>query len=220
MARKKAKKAKPVSSRTKVVWGALLAAMTVGAGSLLVLDGAASPRFQGMGLPALAATDRAGSMEAALATRAPIDKDRWRAIVIHHSGGPHGTPEALDEAARRHGLRGLGHHFVIGNGSGMRDGEVHLGYRWLDQLPGAHAFGDQAEWLDLHAISICMVGNGDRRGFSQAQMTRLAQLTRALARELDIPADRIYLQSDLAGVSDPGLHFADAAFRESLGDLR
>lgn len=219
MARKKAKKAKPVSSRTKVVWGALLGAMTIGGGTLLLLDGAAMPRFQGMGLPALAATDRAGSMEAALATRAPLAKDQWHAIVIHHSGGPHGTPESLDEAARREGLRGLGHHFVIGNGSGMGDGEVHLGYRWLDQLPGAHAFGDQAEWLDRNAISICLVGNGDRRGFSEAQMKRLALLTRTLAHELNIPADRIYLQSDLAGVSDPGLHFADAAFRESLADL-
>ncbi|MCC6284145.1 MAG: N-acetylmuramoyl-L-alanine amidase [Phycisphaerales bacterium] len=220
MPRTKAKKAKPVSPRTKVVWGALLGAMTIGAGSLLLLDGASMPRFRGTGLPALAATNRAGSMEAALVTRAPLAKDQWRAIVVHHSGGPHGTPEALDEAARRDGLRGLGHHFVIGNGSGMRDGELYLGYRWLDQLPGAHAFGDQAEWLDRHAISICMVGNGDRRGFTKAQMTRLAQLTRTLARELDIPADRIYLQSDLAGVSDPGLHFADAAFRESLADLR
>lgn len=220
MARKKAPKARPVSPRTKMVWGALLGAMTVGAGSLLLLDGAAMPRFQGMGLPALAATGRAGSMEAALATRTPIVKDQWRAIVIHHSAGPHGTPESLDDAARREGLRGLGHHFVIGNGSGMRDGEVHLGYRWLDQLPGAHAFGAQADWLDRHAISICLVGNGDRRGFSEAQMNRLAQLTRTLARELGIPAERIYLQSDLAAVSDPGLHFADAAFRASLADLR
>ena len=45
------------------------------------------------------------------------------------------------------GLKGLGYHFVIGNGRGISDGELYVGYRWLDQLAGAHAAGaNGANW--------------------------------------------------------------------------
>lgn len=213
-------RASGVNGRTKVVWGALLAAMTGGAGMLLVLDGSGVPSLDGMALPALAATTGPTSVEGIFRTRAELDRNRWKAIVIHHSGAPFGSPESLDASHREIGLRGLGHHFIIGNGSGLGDGEVHAGYRWLDQLPGAHALGDQAEWLDRHALSICLVGDGDRRAFSKAQIQRSTQLAMALARELDIPADRIYLQSELAPVTDPGWHFPEAAFREQLAALR
>lgn len=216
----RAKSANRFSMRTKVVWGALLAAMTGGAGMLLVLDGSGVPRIDGMALPALAATSGPASVEGIFRTRAELDRTRWKAIVIHHTGAPYATPDSLDADHRAIGLRGLGHHFVIGNGSGLGDGEVHAGYRWLDQLPGAHALGDQAEWLDRHALSICLVGDGDRRPFTRAQLQRSAQLVMALARELDIPADRIYLQKELAPVTDPGLKFPEGSFRELLAGLR
>ena len=64
--------------------------------------------------------------------------------MIHQSGSAYGKPSTIEAEHVAQNLRGLGHHFVIGNGSGMDDGEVHVGYRWLDQLPGAHAAGTEA----------------------------------------------------------------------------
>ncbi|MBX3364678.1 MAG: N-acetylmuramoyl-L-alanine amidase [Phycisphaeraceae bacterium] len=218
--RRRTARQKGVSARTKVVWGSLLAAMTGGAGMLFMLEGAGMPRLDGMALPALAATSGPASVEGIFRTRTDLDRARWKAIVIHHTGAPFGTPESIDAAHRELGLRGLGHHFVIGNGSGLGDGEIHAGYRWLDQLPGAHALGEQAEWFDRHSLSICLVGDGDRRQFTRAQILRTSQLVMTLARELDIPPDRIYLQKELAPVTDPGFHFPEGVFREMLAGLR
>ena len=117
---------------------------------------------------------------------------------------------------RAMGLAGLGYHFVIGNGVGMSDGEIHVGRRWLDQLPGAHGAGVRGDHYNRTSIGVCLVGNGDRRRFSDAQIQRLAQLTSSLARELGIPADRVLLHSDLSGARSPGAFFPEARFRELI----
>jgi len=203
-----------MSSRTRVVWCALVLSMLGGSGLLVALDGGRRGALDGMALPALAASGAPVSLESIFETRAGLERARWRAIVIHHAATPYATPESLDRAHREIGLQSLGHHFVIGNGNGMGDGEVHLSERWLDQHPGAHAAGRNADWYDRHSIGICLVGHGDRRPFTRAQIQRLAQLVVALARELDIPAENVLLHSDIAPTTDPGWHFPEAAFRE------
>lgn len=206
--------------RTPLVWVSLIAAMTGVAGVLSALQDAPGHRADGVTLTPLAGRAGAGSIEAVFATRQGLDRDRFRAIMIHHSGSTYGKPSTIEAEHVEQGLRGLGHHFVIGNGSGMDDGEVHVGYRWLDQLPGAHAVGPEAAWYNHRAISICLVGDGDRRPFTDTQMQRLIQLVNALALEMDIPADRIVLHREIAGVSDPGMLFPIAEFREQLANLR
>jgi len=204
-------------NRTKAVWGALLGAMT-GVGALLfALDGKAGVRIDGLSLPALVAPAGPSSVEGVFRTRADLDRDRWLSIVVHHSGGASATPESLETQARAAGLKGLGYHFVIGNGHGLDDGEIHVGYRWLDQLPGAHAAGKDADWYNLHSIGVCVVGNGQRRQFTPMQLRRLDQLVASLAREFKIPRERIVLHSDIATVSDPGMLFPAADFRAALG---
>lgn len=204
-------------NRTKLVWGALLGAMTSVGGLLFALDGKAAARMDGLSLPALVAPAGPSSVEGVFRTRTDLDRQRWLSVVIHHSGNASGTPETLETQARNAGLKGLGYHFVIGNGRGLDDGEIHVGYRWLDQLPGAHAAGKDADWYNLHSIGICMIGNGERQQFTPTQLRRLNQLVGALAREFKIPRERIVLHSDVANVADPGMLFPAADFREQLG---
>lgn len=209
-----------MSGRTRAVWSALLAAMTLAGGGMWALQGAPMPRLDGLSLPALASTSGLSSLEAVYQTRTPVEKGRWTSIVIHHSGSTYGTPASIDAEHRAMNLAGLGYHFVIGNGSGIGDGEVHLGYRWLDQLPGAHVAGEHGDSLNRTSIGICLVGDGQRHAFTPEQMSRLLELVASLRQTLDIPASRVYLHSDVAGVADPGLMFPAAAFREQVASMR
>ena len=203
------------SLRTRVVWGALVGCMTLVGGGLLALDGARSPRMDGRSLsPLLRLGSGPNTSESLFQTREPAQSGAWTSIVIHHSGSPAGSPARLDAEQRGMGLAGLGYHFVIGNGSGMGDGELHMGYRWLDQLPGAHVAGPRGDEFNRTSIGICLVGNGDREPFTDAQLARLVQVVEALALQQGIASDRIYLHRDLAGTSSPGRFFPEAALRE------
>lgn len=205
-----------LSARSRNVWGALIATMTVLGGALYAMDGKASPRIDGMNLPALIAPAAATSVEVIFNTKVPLDTKQWQAIVIHHTGTPYATPQSLEAEAQASGLTGLGYHFVIGNGNGLDDGELHVGSRWLRQQPGAHAIGPKADWYNRNSIGICLVGNGDRGRFTDAQMRRLTQLVDALCRELNIPRDHIVLQDEMVKGAGPGRYFPGAAFRDQL----
>src|SRR5690606_9137949 len=57
---------------------------------------------------------------------APVAARRWKYIVIHHSGVNTGSVKSTDRYHReeRHMEQGMAYHFLIGNGNGMRDGEI------------------------------------------------------------------------------------------------
>ena len=198
------------------MWGALLGAMTVVGAGLSAMTSPGVAALEGATLSPLASISGPSTIESIYRTNAPIRDERWLSIVIHHSGSPAGSPATLDERHRAMGLAGLGYHFVIGNGVGMGDGEIHVGRRWLDQLPGAHVAGVQGDYYNRTSIGICLVGNGDRRRFTDAQIQRLAELTASLTHELGIPADRVLLHSDLASTRSPGAFFPEARFRELI----
>ncbi|MDX9911535.1 MAG: peptidoglycan recognition family protein [Phycisphaerales bacterium] len=208
-----------ISRRTKAVWLALGGSMTLVAGLMLVLEGGPSPRAQGLALPAAAATTNPTSLEVIFHTKAPIQKGAWHGIVIHHSGSTRGTPASIEREHLAQNLTGLGYHFVIGNGRGIADGEVHVAYRWNEQLPGAHVAGPDADRLNRSTIGICLIGDGDTKGFTDAQVRRLAELCATLCRELGLPQDAVMLHSDVAGTTDPGRLFPEAAFRQQLALL-
>src|SRR5262245_7687888 len=81
-----------VSRRAKVVWAALVASMTAAGGVLLALDRTPVTSPDGLSLPALVATSGPDTVEVVFNTRAPLDAQRWQAIVIHDSGKPTGSP--------------------------------------------------------------------------------------------------------------------------------
>lgn len=209
-----------VGRRAKVVWASLVGSMTAVTALLMALDHGAPTRLDGMALPAMAATQSSLSMEAVFQTRVPVRDGQWLAIMIDHTGSPFGTPVSIDADHKAMGLKGLGHDFIIGNGQGMADGEIHVGERWLEQQPGAHTAGPDGDWYNRHAIGIALVGDGTRRGFSQTQITRLMDLVSVLAREYGIPPERIVLHSDVAPVAGPGRYFPAASLREMVDSWR
>lgn len=202
--------------RARIVWGSLLASMTVVGGFLLVLDNKPAPRVGGLSMAPLVAAGTPSNIEGVLRTPTPLDKNNWTGIVIHHSGSLFGSPASIEAEHRARNFRGLGHHFIIGNGNGLDDGEIHSGYRWQEQLPGAHAGGPDGQHHNLHSISICLVGDGNRRSFSTRQMDRLVDLVALLSREFNIPADHVVLHSTIAPTDDPGRYFPEKEFRQAL----
>lgn len=204
--------------RSQIVWASLLASMTCVGGLLLLSEGHAGPGA----LPPAAGIARTESASIAdvLETPTPLDRERWRGIVIHHSGFVSGSAESLGRDHEHQGLHGLGYHFVIANGRGDTNGEIHVGYRWSQQLPGAHAIGPDAERYNRQYISICLIGDGDQRGFTELQLQRLVQLVATLQDELGFADDEIVLHREIAPSSSPGRLFPEAAFRARLAERR
>ncbi len=202
-------------SRTAIVWTSLLFAMTVVGGVLAWVE---NPTLISSTAPIVSLTNggSGGQLERIWQTKVSLDRDRWTHIIIDHSASSHGSGDTLTIEHSKRGYQGLGYQFVIGNGRGAEDGSVFVGYRWLEQLPGAHTAGPQGEYLNRHAIGICLIGDGDRRAFTPAQQQRLVDLVRMLQRELEIPDDRVLLHRNVASTSAPGRYFSEALLREQL----
>jgi len=203
-----------------LVWGVFGAAMTAAAGFLVVTGGGFRPVT--VAATIVSGTGALVSSASTLGPQVPVDHARWKSIVIHHSGTPAGSPDSIERIHRSWGYASLGYHFVIGNGFDFGDGAVARGPRWVRQEPGAHVRdrdnGAQpdARWFNEHAIGICLVGNGERRSFTEAQLRSLVDLVTELQREFAIPDTQVFLHSDLASVASPGRFFPVAAFDSSL----
>ncbi len=193
--------------------------MTIVAG-LLTLQERNTPGHRFLAATNIGMLGNRPSVDPVFQTEASLDRERWSGIVIHHTGEPAGDPDTLDRVHKSLGYKGLGFHFLIGNGNGLGDGVIHVGYRWNQQLPGAHVAGPAGVWHNQRSIGICLIGNGDRRTFSDAQMAQLINLVQRLQQELAISADRVNLHRDLAsGISSPGQFFSSAQLQEQLLDL-
>lgn len=206
-------------SRTHVVWVSFLVAITVVGGVLALSDHQNS--HGGFLAANLAAIGETAAADPVFDTAAPIDRRRWKGIVVHHLGAPSGDPAQIHRQHLAIGHQGLGYHFLIGNGNGFGDGVVHAGYRWNEQLPGAHALGPDEAFHNEHSIAICLIGNGDRRPFTERQISQLISLVQRLQRELEIPADSVHVHRDIAigvhpPVTSPGRYFPSAQLREQL----
>jgi len=141
----------------------------------------------------------------------------WRCIVVHHSATSRGNA-AMQDRYHRHVKRwrhGLGYHFVIGNGTDSRDGEIEVGERWRKQLPGAHCGSLETNRV---AIGLCLVGNFEEGRPTEAQMASLIALTRCLCREFRIPPANVLVHREVRGARTlcPGKFFPAEAFRKSI----
>ena len=140
---------------------------------------------------------------------AEVKPGRWRYIVIHHSAADRGTVQGMDHYHRdvRHMENGLAYHFVIGNGGGMRDGEIAVGHRWIEQLDGGHLASEQQNEI---ALGICLVGNFDEHKPTPKQMESLRILVQALmARcKLTTLAIKTHQQINIVQTRCPGQNFS------------
>jgi LysM repeat protein len=148
---------------------------------------------------------------------APVSKGRWKHIVIHHSGVGEGTVKGMDRYHReqRHMENGLAYHFVIGNGNGMRDGEIAVGQRWRLQLDGGHL---RSESQNKTAIGICLVGDFDKAGPNDRQMKSLTALIKELMKRTNLPpsAVKTHRQINIIGTRCPGSKFPTKTFMAGL----
>ncbi len=221
MARKPATKSSTSSSRSRqlhpqrtgIVWSVFIGAMTLAGAALLASDG-----FKA--LPATSLAETSSPMPSV-----EVSPNRWQAIVIHHSGSHTGSAEVIArQQARDWGLPTLGYHIVIGNGNGQHDGEAIYGPRWYAQEGGAHVAdrgqgaAPDAAWMNQNSIGICLIGNGERREFTEAQLHSLTRIVRDLQKRCGIPSSQVFMHSDLVPVASPGAKFPHQLFALELAN--
>ena len=104
----------------------------------------------------------------------------WRYIVLHHSDTVRGSTAGIDKHHREvNGWDGVGYHFVIGNGHGMRRGRIEYTFRWNQQREGAHAGGTDKRYNE-NGIGICMIGDYEDHESDAFQLERSATLCACL----------------------------------------
>ncbi len=143
-------------------------------------------------------------------------------IVIHHNGVP---GRDVDDIRRTHAAKGwkdVGYHWVIRDDAAATVQQGRPTYRPNGAFnPGAHVAGLN------HTVGVCMIGNGDERAFSDAQLAQLRALVRTLQAEFSIPAERVIGHRETRGLVPPALATRKecpggkldlAAFRASLAD--
>jgi hypothetical protein len=142
--------------------------------------------------------------------RAPVRA--WKSIVIHHSATATGGAAAFDKMHKAKGWDGLGYDFVIGNGTDTGNGQIEVGFRWIQQLDGAHAKTPDNDF-NKTGIGICLVGNFDETNPSPQQMASLAKLVGYLMKTYRITPDRILGHGDTKITACPGRHMNMAIVR-------
>jgi len=111
--------------------------------------------------------------------RAPVQRSRWKYIVVHNSGTRQGNARAFDYYHRkiRRMKNGLAYHFVIGNGTSSRNGQIEIGDRWRRQINGGHVHSD---YMNNIGLGICLVGDFNRDQPTRAQLDACEELIRYL----------------------------------------
>ena len=148
---------------------------------------------------------------------APVRPGRWQYIVVHHSGVDTGTVKGMDQYHRdvRHMENGLAYHFVIGNGSGMGDGEIAVSRRWTLQLDGGHLASEAQNKI---ALGICLVGNFDEHPPTRKEMESLRALVVTLMARCNLTprAVKTHQQINIVHTRCPGAKFPTQSFLDSL----
>lgn len=157
-----------------------------------------------------------GSMTRSLA-RVSVRSGRWKYIIVHHSATPQGSAVGIDRYHRdeRHMVNGLAYHFVIGNGKGMKDGEIHLGNRWVKQLQGGH----MASWaLNNKCVGVCLIGNFETQRPTKKQLDSLEAICRYLMNRNRLSYDKVRSHGNVNSkpTACPGKNMNVASFRNRL----
>ena len=111
--------------------------------------------------------------------RAPVQRARWKFIIVHNSGTRQGSARVFDYYHRhvRRMRNGLAYHFVIGNGTSTRNGQIEIGDRWIKQIRGGHVHSD---YMNNIGLGICLVGDFNRDQPTRAQLEACEELIKYL----------------------------------------
>ncbi|CAN5557071.1 hypothetical protein BH18VER1_BH18VER1_03970 [soil metagenome] len=111
--------------------------------------------------------------------RAPVQRSRWKFIIVHNSGTRQGSARAFDYYHRnvRRMKNGMAYHFVVGNGTSTGDGQIEIGNRWRRQINGGHVHSD---YLNNISLGICLVGDFNRSQPTKAQLDATEELIKYL----------------------------------------
>ncbi|MEW6027540.1 MAG: peptidoglycan recognition family protein [Planctomycetota bacterium] len=138
----------------------------------------------------------------------------WKYIVIHHSETKRGNAKIFDNYHRNsRGLKdGLAYHFVIGNGTDSRDGEVETGNRWERQIAGAHCYDNK---INAESIGVCLVGDFNKSRPTDRQIKSLLKLISGLQKQHGISKSNILLhkEADKNRTDCPGRKFQAGKIR-------
>ena len=142
----------------------------------------------------------------------PAAKPRtWKYIVLHHTASDAGSVKSIHEAHRRrkdaagNPWLGIGYHFVIGNGNGMKDGAIEPTFRWQKQIHGAHAGVSE---YNERGIGIVLVGNFEKHRPTAAQLKSARRLVKTLRTNYRIDAKNIVTHGDIKKTACPGRYFS------------
>lgn len=146
------------------------------------------------------------------------EKSRWQGIIVHHSATRSGSAAMIDQMHKQKGWDGMGYDFVINNGRGAPNGQVEVGWRWVDQREGAHCRVDQNDdnYWNEHTIGICLVGNFENERPTAAQYDSLARLVRFLMARYHIPWSRVKGHGEVDQTQCPGRNFSMAELKKRL----
>ena len=135
---------------------------------------------------------------------------KWIYVVMHHSATESGSVESIHTSHRQrkdslgNPWLGIGYHFVIGNGSGMLDGEVESTFRWKQQVHGAHS-GSLVH--NASGIGICLIGNFQQHPPTGKQLKAVTQLVSQLSQRYNIPARLVIGHKTVKPTACPGRFF-------------
>lgn len=136
-----------------------------------------------------------------------VESKTWKYIVVHHTASFQGSVESIHRThlkrkdSKGNPWRGIGYHFVIGNGTGMGDGEVEPTFRWIEQQNGAHAGVGE---YNAQGIGICFVGNFEEISPSPAQIESAKRLITYLKTSYSISTSNVIGHSDVKATACPG----------------
>jgi hypothetical protein len=171
------------------------------------------PSTQNLLIPAVPPTTGAPLSippERSFAWPADVPLKEWRYIVLHHTASTSGSVASIhaEHQQRKDGegnpWRGIGYHFVIGNGNGMADGAIEATFRWQDQSSGAHA---GVGLYNDYGIGICLVGNFEDSPPTARQLESVKRLVGALKATCHIDTSGVIRHGDVKATECPGKLF-------------
>ncbi|MCA8986404.1 MAG: N-acetylmuramoyl-L-alanine amidase [Planctomycetaceae bacterium] len=146
----------------------------------------------------------------------------WKYVVLHHSGTEAGSVASIDQFhktrldAEGNPWRGIGYHFVIGNGQGMPDGKIEATFRWQEQCEGAHA---GITLFNQFGIGICLIGNFDDSAPTKAQLVSLKKLLRQFDQQQNLQIEAVTTHGIIKATRCPGTHFPVEQFSRTAPSL-